>query len=260
MSITIFKHLSEADLDKTVWRYLTFPKFISLLTYRALWFSKLNSLVDKYEGSMPTTTGRVMWENLQRTVPAYLLPYLDSLDRNVDDGRELTLVNCWFLSDRESEDMWGEYASGIEGVAIKSTVRALSQYVFCDPQFSSIGKVQYVDLESHEMSFYEANQAHERAFLKRLEYSHEQEIRITTMSIRGPMCVNMDGTFPAPAEYEGPKMNNFENPGLYIQVDLGRLITATVLAPGAKKWFELLVKRIVHLSGLGSPLLRSALE
>jgi hypothetical protein len=80
------------------------------------------------------------------------------------------------------------------------------------------------------------------------------------MSIRGPMCVNMDGTVPTPAEYEGAKMNNFENPGLYVQVDLRNLINATVLAPGAALWFELLVRRVVHLSGLGSPILRSSLE
>ena len=147
---------------------------------------------------MPTITSRAMWEDLQRTAPAHLLLYLDGThERNVDDGRELTVVNCWFLSDRESEDMWNEYAGGVEGIAIKSTVGALSQYVFCDPQFSCIGKVQYVDLDAHEMSFYEANQAQERAFLKSLKYSHEQEIRMTTLSIRGPMCVNMDGTIPA---------------------------------------------------------------
>jgi hypothetical protein len=233
----------------------------SLLTYRALWFSKLKTLVDKYEGLVPTVTARAMQEHTQRNAPAHLREALvGTHERNVDDGRELTVVNCWFLSDGDSERMWQEYAGGLEGVAIRSTVRALSQYVFCDPQFSCIGKVQYVDLDTHEMGFYEANQAQERAFLKRLEYSHEQEIRMTTLSIRDPMCVNMDGTIPAPAEYEGAKMNNFENPGLYIQADLRGLIAATILAPGAKRWFELLVKRIVHLSQLESPVLRSALE
>jgi len=50
------KNIDENELDNVVWRYLTFPKFISLLAYGALWFSKLNILQDKYEGTMPAMT------------------------------------------------------------------------------------------------------------------------------------------------------------------------------------------------------------
>jgi hypothetical protein len=70
----------------------------------------------------------------------------------------------------------------------------------------------------------------------------------------------MDGSPLRPDEYEGASMNNFQNRGLFIQADLAKLIKATVLAPGASAWFELLIKRIVMLSGLGSPVVRSKLE
>jgi hypothetical protein len=264
MAITSYKNIRQSDFDSTVWRYLSFPKYISLLTYGALWFSKLNILTDRYEGAMPRIADAEMLaehQKLKDILHPTLHEQIESMNtRNVQDGRELIVVNCWFASENESDKMWKEYAGGTEGVAIKSTVGLLSQCVFCDPRLAMIGRVQYVDLNSHSMSLFEANQAHERAFLKTLEFCHEQEVRIATMNIKGPMCVNMDGTMLNPEQYQGANMNNFENPGLYIRADLRRLIKSTVLAPGASRWFELLVKRIVHLSGLDCSVERSMLE
>jgi len=264
MAIKNYKNLDSSDFDRTVWRYLTFPKYISLLTYGALWFSKLNILIDTYEGALPAKADAEMLAEHQKYKAIFdpaLHAQLDSMNKkNVEDGRELTLANCWFISDLESENMWKEYAAGPEGVAIKSTVRLLSQFVFCDPRVSKIGRVQYVDLDTFTMNHYEASQAQERAFLKRLNFSHEQELRIVTMSLKGPMCVDTDGTPMRPEDYQGAGMNNFENSGLYIRADLKKIIRSTVLAPGAAKWFELLVKRIVHLSKIGGSVERSVLE
>ena len=62
MVINRFKNLDESELDWVVWRYLTFPKYISLVTYQALWFAKLNILQDKFEGSIPVKTEEEMRE------------------------------------------------------------------------------------------------------------------------------------------------------------------------------------------------------
>jgi hypothetical protein len=264
MSIQNYKNISQADLDKTVWRYLTFPKYISLLTYGALWFSKLNILTDKYEGSMPRMADMEMFAEHQKLKEMFdpaMHEQIDAMNtRNVESGRELTIVNCWFASEVESERMWTEYSRGSEGVAVKSTIRLLSQYVYCDPQFTTIGTVKYVDLSGHIMSHYEANQAQERAFLKGLDFRHEQEVRIATLNVKGSMCINFDGEALKPEEYRGGKMNNFDQPGLYIQADLQSLITTTVIAPGASQWFEQLVRRTAKLSKVGNSVERSKLE
>jgi hypothetical protein len=264
MAIENYKNLEQSELDCTVWRYLTFPKYISLLTYGALWFSKLNILTDEFEGAMPIKADAEMLAEHQKYKAIFGPTFHEQIDtankKNVEDGRELTVANCWFASELESERMWNEYAGSPEGLAIKSTIRALSQFVFCDPRFSNIGKVRYVDLNSHTMAHYEANQAQERAFLKKLEFCHEQEVRIVTMSLKGPSSINMDGTTPKPEDYQDARMNNFENSGLYIRADLKRLVKSTVLAPGAPAWFELLVKRLVHLSRVGGTVERSMLE
>ncbi|MFI5339434.1 MAG: hypothetical protein ACHQ7N_06320 [Candidatus Methylomirabilales bacterium] len=55
-------------------------------------------------------------------------------------------------------------------------------------------------------------------------------------------------------------MNNFDNPGLYIIIDIRNLLTAVVIAPYAEEWFELLVRRIIELSDVNVPVMRSSIE
>lgn len=262
---TNFKNISENELDEIVWRYITFPKFISLLTYGSLWFSKLYILQDQYEGMLPTATKSLMHKNYQKWKETFTSPdshkQIDEMpDRNVSDGRELTVVNCWFLGNSESQKMWNDYVKNSEGVAIKSTIRKLAIYVYVEPEYSHIGKVKYVNFDSYKMSLYDAHQAPERAFLKSKDFEHEQEIRIATMSIKTAACVNMNGIPYSSEEIAGKNMNNFENPGLYIRVNIEKLFDTIVLAPQAPEWFELLVKRIIELSKLNINIMRSELE
>lgn len=258
------RHLAQSDLNLSVWRYLTFPKYVSMMVYGAIWFAKLKTLIDADEGAMPKIPDQEMTERLLQSEmiknrPDFTEQIRNANRRNVEDGRELTLANCWFCSEGESASMWKDYA-GSEGVAVVSTVGLLNQHVQCSPTYSLIGKVQYVDLNSHTMSHYEANQAGERAFLKNKQFAAEQEIRMTSMSFRGPMCVNLDGTEMRPDQYAGVGMNNFDSPGLYIKADLRKLITRTVLSPNAAPFIEHLVRRIGHLAGVISPVERSSIE
>src|SRR3954447_16893092 len=163
MTLMTSKGIDPADLDKTVWRYMTFHKFISLITYRALWFSKLNHLDDEAEGAMPSRIDQEMaaeHQQLALNFPDDMRDQFASMNqRNIRDGRELTAVNCWFIGEDESERMWKEYTGQEPGLAIKSTIRRLSEFVFCDPRISEIGTVQYVNLDTFEMPAYDASQA-----------------------------------------------------------------------------------------------------
>ncbi|MFQ5687081.1 MAG: DUF2971 domain-containing protein [Candidatus Scalindua sp.] len=258
------KDISENELDYTIWRYLTFSKFISLLTYGSLWFPKLNILQDQFEGNLPTPARESLEASHQKwktKFPPNLHNQFDEMaKRNVEDGRELTVVNCWFLDESESPEMWDDYVQNNEGVAIRSTVRKLATHVFTEPQFSSIGKVRYVDFASHDMTIYHASQASERAFLKRDCLKHEQEVRIVTLNFKTPACVDMNGIPYTQEQIAGKNMNNFENAGLYIRVNLEKLIDSIVIAPQAPGWFELLIKRIMGLSQLNIEIKRSELE
>jgi hypothetical protein len=264
MTSVPLKNLTEADLDKVVWRYLTFPKYISMLAYGAIWFSKLNILIDEYEGHMPAAVDAELLASFQgykKHFPPELHGQFDEMNRkNVEDGRELTVASCWFLGDTESAAMWDEYGGSSEAVAIKSTIRLLSENIFVPREPSLLGKVDYVDFETHAMSAYEGNQAQQRALLKRKKFGHESEVRIITLNVRGPHCIGLDGEPFKQGEVDGAGMNNTGNPGLHIRSNLRRLITGTVLAPNAEHWFELLVKKIARDSNVGAAVERSQLE
>lgn len=262
-----FRGLTTEEIDQTIWRYLTFQKFISLLTYQALWFSKLNILQDQYEGKMPIATKRLVKEDHQKWKRTFnsleFHRQIDAwADENENHGRDLLVVNCWFLEERESKLMWERYAPTRETVAITSTVRRLSQSVCVsqDPKVSQVGKVKYVDFHNHTMSSYEAAQGCERAFLKDLPFQDENEIRFLTMNFKSPYCVSMEGIRFTAEQTGGKDMNNSENPGIYICANMKKMIENVVLAKDAPNWFELLVRRIVDLSGLHASVKRSELE
>lgn len=243
---------------------MPFSKFISLLTYRALWFSKLNILQDTYEGMIPVKLKRQLHEDNQRFKAQFNTPefhrQIDAwLDRNEADSRELLVVNCWFLGETDSGRMWREYGCSDEAVAIKSTIGHLSRYVLVprDEHASHLGLVSYVDHDNHQLSAYEAHQGHERAFLKDKGFAHEQEVRIVTLNVKTTACVSMEGKPYTAEEVAGAKMNNFENAGLYVGVHLGGLITEVVVSPNAPGWFEKLIRRIIELSKLPIQVSRS---
>jgi len=192
------RDLDPEDFERTVWRYMSFSKFISLLTYQALWFSKLNILQDTYEGLIPAKIKARMQEENQRYKILFNTPeFHRQIDawpsQNESDGRELLVVTCWFLDENESVRMWQEYGGSDEAVAIKSTVGRLFRHVFVprEETFSHLGRVSYVEHDTHEMSAYDAHQAIERAFLKdNAKFSHEQEIRLVTPKAGCPVLLD----------------------------------------------------------------------
>lgn len=254
------RDLSEQDMDLTVWRYMPLSKFISLLTFQALWFSKLNILQDQFEGMMPEPTKEMMnkqCQEMKKNFPADQHWQFDEMaSRNEQDSRELLVVNCWFLSEAESSRMWKEYGGENDAIAIKSTVRQLLENVGApqDPHATHIGRLKYIDHGNHMMSAYEANQGIERAFLKDAErYSHEKELRIATLNVKTRYCVKPDGEPYKESEVQGKDMNNFDEPGLYIAIRFKELVSEIVASPNSGEWLVLLLRRIMNLNNFNIP-------
>lgn len=258
--------LDDSDLDTVVWRYLTFPKFINLISYGALWFCRLQHLIDEYEGQFPEKALSAMRDKNEETKRHFPHPeHQKQIDewpeRNVSDGRSLTAVNCWFIGEHESEAMWNEYVGSSEGVAIRSTIGAVWNSVYLSNQFSFIGKIKYVDFDNYEMSTYEASQAHLRAFLKdSKKFSHESELRLSTMNIKTLACLDEIGRCYKKEDISGKHMNNFDSAGLSIRVELSTLFDTVVLAPNAQRWFKNLVLHIADKNQTKWNILDSALS
>ncbi len=260
------RDLNQEDMGLAAWRYMPFSEFVSLLVYQAIWFSKLNTLQDQFEGMMPLATKEMMQAHHQDLKSPFPEKYHSQFDemaaRNEQDGRELLVVSCWFLEEGESEIMWRKYGESSQSVAIKSTVRQLIENIGVphDKHATHIGRVAYIDHKTHMMTKYHANQAHERAFLKDADqFEHEKELRIVTMNIKTTSCVSPTGKQYKWSEVQGKDMNNFENQGLYVAVRLKQLISEIRVSPMADSWFYLLVKRIMELNDLGMEVKQSDL-
>jgi hypothetical protein len=243
-------NIREEELDNVVWRYLTFPKFISLVSYKALWFQRLCFLSDELEGTIPGPTLASMKDSDEPWKQVFsdpaLLAQIDGWhERNVVDGKSLTLANCWYLGDSETPQMWETYGQSNESVVVRSTIRRLWTSTFLPSDFSFIGPVEYVDHSTFDMQHHMAHQAHHRAFLKDIrQFEHEREFRLTTMNIRTPACLDPLGCTLTVEEVSGVGMNNFDSAGLYVRVNINELFGAVVTHPKAPEWFHNLIRHI----------------
>lgn len=255
----------QADLDIRILRYMSFLKLVSLLELKALWFSRLGVLEDQFEGMLPKATRAKMIEKSKNWFETFPQPelrkqLLEMTDRNVQDGRCVLVVNCWCLGNYESPDMWKSYVRDRYGVVIRSTVARLRRSLWGNPDMLHIGKVQYIDFESHDMSTYDGGQAHKRALIKRREFAYENELRVSTLNNVTMSCLNPDGSEMSEEQKKGPGRFDPERLGLYVKVELDRLIEAIFVAPNSPGWFLHLAKRIVARYGLKVPVYRSHLD
>jgi hypothetical protein len=155
--------------------------------------------------------------------------------------------------------MWQTYVGSEEGVAIESSCELLVKNL-AHQEYARIGLVRYVDFEQENMGLYLGNQAIERAFLKRPEFFGERELRIATMNLVAPGCLNPDGTPPTPQQLSGPGMFDPDRSGLFIQANVGSLVRSARLAPGASEAFANAVRKAIASAGFAFPVERSTLE
>lgn len=205
MAVTL---VSDMDVDKKVWRYMTLDKFIHLLDCEALYFSSLDSFMksDPFEGMPPVIVMRAM----RKVLP--ISPQLKSALANIEEkakdiatGEELTalfdslsepikaeheefkkliiglckghVVNCWHANDQESEAMWKLYGDSHRGIAIQTTVRKLQAAIQTDEQIK-IAEVMYSNYdEPSKEALRHLLKSGLGPVMKRQSYSHEAEVR-----------------------------------------------------------------------------------
>src|ERR1035441_4800903 len=74
--------------------------------------------------------------------------------------------------------MWKLYTSGIDGVAIQTTVSRLKASLALEPRDLFIAKVQYIDHEAEQVSEPIEADVLTPIITKRRSYRHEQEVRV----------------------------------------------------------------------------------
>ncbi len=217
--------------DNTViLRYMDFPKFMSLLQNRKLYFTRADKFEDPLEGDVPSVY-------IDRLLAFYKCDIykilhdkydLDTIKKDIlgkfKKYRSETFISCWTENRNETESyaLWKIYAKEY-GVAIQTTVGKLKEIT--KSKGAVIYRVKYIDDSTTNLNvprFSKKLTMESQNFFvyKRAEYCYENEIRamFTTDD-----CYNLEVL-----------IDNVEN-----------FIDKIYISPFAEKWFFDLIKDIL---------------
>ena len=223
------------NMEEKIWRYMDFTKFVSLLEEEALFFSKLSSFMDPFEGFLTKPTVKML-SAIPDDLPNEKRQEIEKIQKHnlnvLHMGRELLYVSSWHINPFESVAMWQLYLKNGEGVAIQSTVQRMADSFHGTKEPVSIGLVDYVDYDEDEIPW---NNVFYLALHKRKSFEHEKEIRALLMSAHS-------------------------STGALVPVNLEVLIEKIYIAPDSPVWIHDLVKKVLSRYKLEKEVVHSGLE
>jgi hypothetical protein len=234
-----------------VWRYMDFPKLVSLIDSRSLFFSRADQLGDPFEGSYPLvnvhsrnfSTGRAQ-----------------SFSKIMERWPKYTAVNCWHSNDHESAAMWKLYLKSNEGIAVQSTYESLRESIIDDEKVY-LGVVKYID---YEIEFLDDDNLLSAFVHKRKSFEHEREIR--ALVVKFPLRVGAPDPGIGGLDFGSFDFSSLDfgretiGHGLRIKVDLERLVERIYVAPSAPDWFADLVRALIFKYGYKFDVVHSDLD
>jgi len=205
------------EKDLTICKYMDFLKFMSLLHYEKLYFSRADRFQDKMEGKIPEAFFN-NFSNDEKT--AY-----EKIHRSYKEHKTKTYISCWSEFHEESYAMWQIY-SKTYGLAIQTTVGKLEKALSSSQAI--IRKVKYVDYSSKNemvevpLAPPDGSDNLRRNFfvIKPKFYEYEKEIRAIIVSKEEELYKELP-------------------------VDLNYLIDEIIISPFASRWAADLIKDLV---------------
>ncbi|TBZ99374.1 MULTISPECIES: DUF2971 domain-containing protein [Rhizobium] len=286
MPITEHPIFKQPPRDAKLWRYTNFPKFVSLITTKALFFSNVYHLSrdDPYEGALPAgnfahrdwsidTLPSDIRQRIQRARYSHdeNEPLASKLQRHISGQNELIrhvlrstkeyFINCWHQSEYESAAMWKLYAEDSFGIAIVSNLSRISGALSSASGDIMCGLVNYID---YEKDLLDLENAFTPIISKRLSFAHEREVRLLhwDTSIGDEQVWMLWNGQPKlmwqPKSHEDhykivPPMGNI------FACDLDELVLEIKISPTAPAWFEAAVRDFCDLAGFDKPISKSLL-
>ena len=227
----------KGDEETKIWRYLDFPKFVSLIHETALCCTRSDCFSDKYEGvHTRLTISKRRTKNEKQLRGEALEKELTRRLKTDEITRRATYVNCWHINDEESLGMWELYSEAKSGIAIKTSVsRLLSSLMInqFDYTFVKIGRVVYGDHLTDDMP---DDHALFPFLFKRKALEHEKEARLILIDKNLIRYLNL---------YENSTALPDTPRTIKISVDLNELIEEIIVSPYAEEWIVHLVDSLV---------------
>lgn len=114
----------EPEWDQTIWRYINFYQFVSLLLRGKLYFNRADQFSDPFEGSLPLPNVEERQEVIEEFEAVDTAEDVDEIASYAYQSyKKFTFLNCWHVRNRESAAMWELYSG--QGIAIRSTASDL---------------------------------------------------------------------------------------------------------------------------------------
>jgi hypothetical protein len=231
------------DDNAMIWHYMRFTKFVSMLDDRPWWFfARPFRFDDRWEGWFPPSYLR----NTKKYAEEHNIPFKEfeeEFTKRLKRHRYGHFVNCWHISDDESDAMWRLYGLAPEGVAIQSTIGSVKECLRPHRAEAVIYYDPSDDIRSE--SIFGPNDI----LFKRKCFSWEREFRL---------WFDDDELLTKIEQNEEIKEAEI-SPGKLVQIgDIQKLIRRLVVAPGASDSFVKLVKGVC--SAYGRTLLASRVE
>jgi hypothetical protein len=267
-----------ANSDR-IWRYMDFPKYVSMLEVSSLYFCNVETLArtDPHEGALAQPNFRHRsWKELRDLTPEEWRELsMDGLD---DEGkfnqfwshknsreylarrrfydRRACFANCWHINEYESAAMWSVYAPAEYGIAVIADYSRVVEALTKASERVFATKVQYVDFAKEP--------AHSELIFpihKHRSFSYEQELRLLYWDLDIQEPINKLCTKLAATMFRGvgqpvrtPEVNweLIEDEVAKVKYDTGRNIAVDALAlvdevrvsPLAGDWFVDLVRSV----------------
>jgi hypothetical protein len=247
----------EPEWDSTIWRYIDFYQFVSLLQRKSLYFNRADRFSDPFEGSLPLPNSKERQDIIDEFELAETADDVDELASSAYESyRKFTFLNCWHSRDRESAFMWELYSE--QAIALKSTAGRLRDALNESGEDVHISEVQYIDYQSSKI---DEEDTFSPFVHKRLSYENEREIRAL---IQQPPDVRPQRESDDPPGIYIPVGDDVTDamlvPGKFASVDLETLISEIYISPSRGEKFEEVVEMLVSDAELDIDVKRSELD
>ena len=272
------------EQSASLWRYMSLPKFVSLLS-SGLYFCNLSSLLeqDPHEGALAQGNIRHRaWtsvDDVRMTHEDHATAGITSEDdtavrvakfdlhrRRLEErcririqSRPFISVNCWHANQDESAAMWSAY--GNEGVAICSSLERLERAIGSQDEIFC-GEITYRDLLTSEINLLDEW----LPFTKRKSFEHEKEVRLVIRDTFLPNLIcefdrKCEGMVPdelsgdaRPVRYDemgGKSLSKHpSSASSFVKTDCSILMARCVVSPTASDLFFSAVQAICSCFGM----------
>lgn len=214
--------------DISLWKYMDFTKFISLITYQKIFLCRSDLFEDPYEGTFPRKILEYVHDMKVDGVDKSTAEYIKQMLNFNKKVRKHTYISCWHANDFESAAMWDLYSKNDASIAIETTYADLKKLL---PENAMIGMVNYID---YDKDIFPLNNTFYPFTHKRKSFEHEREVRFLIQNLPLNSEKNM-------LEFEGAVTPNVVS----IDVNLNSFVKRIHLSPRSPEWMLNLLKDVV---------------